>query len=233
VVGLKAALSPLSLLAAAAVTLAGCEAAASDRPQSDVTRPGAVAAEPALQQVDGTLRHLFSVPFTADRSIVAGITGLVTAQVARTATGGEIEIAFPRGVPYPQGAGAVTVLAAPKPDRGMIFDHLAPPPDMPEREGQAIVSSYRIAGRPTQYLMVWRDGNAGEHSITLFDTSHPQAPGPVIARSRAPILGVAHQPSAWAADYNVVVWTMAREGDRPGGQRQVMVESYTWRPSSS
>jgi hypothetical protein len=224
--------APVRLLAAAAMGVASCQAAAAT--EEDVSACStAAAAEPALQQADGTLRHLFSVSFTADRSILATVTGLVTMGVARTATGGELEIAFPPGVPYPRGAASVTIREVPDPKNRSIYDHLARPPGIPERQGHTIVTSHRIAGRPTQYLIVWRNQDTGEHSVTLFDASNPDAPEPVIARSRSPILGIAWGPSAWAADYYVTAWTMAEAAGGSGNERQAMAEAYVWRPADS
>jgi hypothetical protein len=224
----------LRLLAAAAA-VAGCQATASTlQPRASEPDPPAasIVTEPTLRQVDGSLRYLFSVSFTADHSVLASVTGLVAQRVARTASGGEVEVTFPPGVPYPRGVGAVLVRDVPDPQFRSVYDHLARPPGISERPGQAMVTSHRIAGRPTQYLIVWHDRNTGEHDVTLFDASDPQAPQPVIARSRAPILGVAQSPTTWAADYYVTVWTLARDGG-PGGTSEVIVEAYTWRPAGA
>ena len=225
---------PVSLLAAAAA-VAGSQTAASTHGDvsASTSSSAAVEAEPALQQVDGTLRHVFSVSFTAGQAILSTVKGLVAQRVARTANGGELEVIFPAGVPYPRGAGSVIVRDTPHPDYRSIFDLLALPPGIPERQEHTLVTSHRHTGRPEQYLIVWRNRNTGEHSVTLFDASNPEKPQPVIARSRAAILGIANTPSVQAADYSVTVWTVGETAGGSGDARQVMVESYVWRPAGS
>ncbi|HEU4651738.1 MAG TPA: hypothetical protein VFS49_10025, partial [Croceibacterium sp.] len=116
------------------------------------------------------------------------------------------------------------------PDFRSVVDHLARPPGLVEQPGQTLVTSYRSAQRPTQYLVAWRDQGTGAHRLALFDESKPQAAELVIARSRGPILGVAQSPSTLAADYYLTVWTMA---ETHGDVGEVTVEAYTWRPPAT
>lgn len=220
-----------ALLAAAGTAAAAAtgqpQGGAASEPTSSIA---AATAEPSLQPADGALRHLFSVSFTADHAVLATVTGLVAQRVARTASGGEIEVTFPPGVPYPQGAVSVIVRDLPDPANRTAVDHLAAPPELLQRQGATLVTSYRHGGRLTQYLIVWRDQSTGEHSVTLFDASKPRAPELVIARSRVPILGVAQSPSTLAADYYLTVWTSA---ETLGDVGEVTVEAYTWRPPAT
>ncbi len=220
-----------SLLAAVVVTL-GCQFAAVAQTQRE-NLPEPPAAQATLRAVEGQLRHLYSVPFTVDRSILATVTGLVDPRVARTTTGGELEVTYPAGVPYPQGTGSVTVLPTADPARRLAFDPLAAPPGLPERQGRTLVTSHRIAVHPNQYLVVWRDVPMGEHSVVLFDASTPQAPERVMARTPAKIIGVGWWPSTLAADYYVTVWTMAEIGSDHDGQGRVVAEAYIWRAAGS
>lgn len=216
------ALAPLSILGA---SLLACTDAGAGRASPRQSAAGVV--QTALQQVDGTLEHVSSIPFETDPAILATVTGLEKPTVARTSTGGAIELTFVPGTPHAKEVASVVLKRVAKPDPTLIFDPLAPPAEIPSRPGFQVITTYRIAGQPSRYLVGWRNAATKEESITIFDGKSPQAVQPVVARSSARILGIAVQPVFHAANaQNVIVWTTT---GKAGG---ATVGFYRWKPET-
>ena len=176
---------------------------------------------PLLRVANGTLDHVFSIPFTGNPVVVSMINGLESPTFARTSDGGGIKIVLDDAGLFPSKVTAVDVIKNAGVDASQVIDPLRPPSTMPHRPGYRLVSTFRVPGR-NSYLAAWRKLRSDESSLT-FETESGQAGKPtLVATSSSPILGAAVQLSVHSPDLTIAVWS---KGSAAG---DVVVGTYRW-----
>ena len=189
--------------------------------RSEPTRPEQHA--PILQQADGQLRQIFSLPFTLDERHLSQITELESLEVARTREGGVIRLTLERGAAFPTKVVSVEYVR----DWGLDPNRPQPlsnwPTPMPFRAGFWAVKSFRAAGTD-RFLITWRQARSDRYSLMMYDRLQPTKGQPVLALSARPILAAGlqlsmHQP----AESTIVVWTRGK------ARGQAIVSMYTYR----
>jgi hypothetical protein len=175
-----------------------------------------------LQQADGQLRQIFSLPFTLDERHLSQIKELESLEVARTHDGGAIRVILERGAVSPTKIASVEYVR----DWGVDPNWPHPPSNwptpMPRRAGFRAVSSFRAAGTE-RFLITWKQVRSGRYSLVMYDRLQPTKVQPVLAISAEPILAAGlHLWMPQSAESAIVVWTRGK------ARGQAVISMYTY-----